>query len=190
MGPKRVRELFEQARKEAPCIIFIDELDALGMQRGDRLVSCREHDLTLNQLLNELDGFNQDEGVVVIAATNREKMLDKALVRAGRFDKRIRVGLPDFEERKAILDIHLRMKQHEVSEEEKSMVARSTKGLSGAELENIVNDAMISAIERGDLLSGGLLVEITKEKVRQLQNFQSQEPVMNNNGVPREFAAI
>ncbi len=134
-----------------------------------------------------MDGFNSDEGVVVIAATNRERMLDKALVRAGRFDKRIKVGLPDFAERKVILEIHLRMKKHEVGEQDLEMVARATKGMSGAELENIVNDAMITAIERGEALTGVLLGETAKDKVRQMQNFnQEAAPPMNNN-LPREY---
>lgn len=151
LGAARVRDLFEQARKNAPCIIFIDELDALGKSRAFgqlRPGSTEESEQTLNQLLAELDGFDPSEGVVFLAATNRPEVLDPALLRAGRFDRQILLDKPDHEGRAAILKIHLRkVKLAENARVEE--IAGITPGFSGADLANLVNEAALMATRRG-----------------------------------------
>ena len=150
VGASRVRSLFEQARKSAPCIIFIDEIDSIGKSRGNSLVggSNEEREQTLNQLLVELDGFESTSGIILIGATNRVDTLDSALLRPGRFDRRIHVSLPDFRGREQILVSHskkIRLNQ----DVDMSKVARGTPGFSGAELENVVNEAAIHAARFG-----------------------------------------
>jgi cell division protease FtsH len=149
VGAARVRDLFDQARKKAPCIIFIDELDAIGRQRGGPMAmgTNDEREQTLNQLLVEIDGFDTSKGVVVLAATNRPEILDKALLRAGRFDRQIVVDKPDLQGREDILKIHT--KALELAEEVNlHLIARRTPGLVGADLANVANEAAILAARR------------------------------------------
>lgn len=143
VGASRVRDMFENAKKNSPCIVFIDEIDAVGRQRGAGLGGGHdEREQTLNQLLVEMDGFDVNEGVIIIAATNRPDILDPALLRPGRFDREITIGLPDVNGREAILEVHTRNKQ--LSEEvDLKVVARGTPGFTGADLENIVNEAAL-----------------------------------------------
>ena len=143
VGASRVRDMFEEAKKRAPCIIFIDEIDAVGRQRGAGLGGGHdEREQTLNQLLVEMDGFAGNEGIIIIAATNRPDVLDKALLRPGRFDRQITVGLPDVRGRQQILKVH--MKRVPVSENvEVEWLARGTPGFSGADLANLVNEAAL-----------------------------------------------
>ena len=148
VGASRVRDLFEQAKKNAPCIIFIDEIDAVGRQRGAGLGGGHdEREQTLNQLLVEMDGFGTNEGVIVLAATNRPDVLDKALLRPGRFDRQIVVSAPDVKAREQILEVHARKKR--ISEEvDLKTIARNTSGFSGADLENVLNEAALLAARR------------------------------------------
>lgn len=148
MGAAKVRDLFKQANEKAPCIIFIDEIDAIGKKRDATLGGGNdEREQTLNQLLTEMDGFDSRKGVVILAATNRPESLDKALLRPGRFDRRIQMELPDLEGRKAILQVHLRHVRHDNVDVD--VVARATAGSSGAELANIVNEAALRAVRMG-----------------------------------------
>lgn len=147
MGAAKVRDLFRQASEKAPCIIFIDEIDAIGKRRDTGLGGNDEREQTLNQLLTEMDGFDGRKGVVILAATNRPKSLDKALLRPGRFDRRIQMELPDLEGRKAILAVHL--KKVKCKQIDMDVVARATAGSSGAELANIVNEAALRAVRMG-----------------------------------------
>ncbi len=145
VGASRVRDLFEQAKKNAPCIVFIDEIDAVGRHRGAGLGGGHdEREQTLNQLLVEMDGFESNEGVILIAATNRPDVLDPALLRPGRFDRRIVVGLPDVRGREAILAVHTRKVPLE-DDIDLAVIARGTPGFSGADLENLVNEAALMA---------------------------------------------
>jgi len=149
VGASRVRDMFEQAKKQAPCIIFIDEIDAVGRHRGAGMGGGHdEREQTLNQLLVEMDGFEGNEGVIVIAATNRPDVLDKALLRPGRFDRQVVVGLPDVRGREQILKVHLR-KVPAASDVEASVIARGTPGFSGADLANLVNEAALFAARAG-----------------------------------------
>ena len=145
VGASRVRDLFDQAKKEAPAIVFIDEIDAVGRQRGAGLGGGHdEREQTLNQLLVEMDGFGSNEGVIVLAATNRQDILDPALLRPGRFDRQIYVGLPDIKGREAILKVH--SKQKPLAEDvDLNQVARATAGFTGADLENLLNEAALLA---------------------------------------------
>ena len=145
VGASRVRDMFEQAKKQAPCIIFIDEIDAVGRHRGAGLGGGHdEREQTLNQLLVEMDGFEASDGVIVIAATNRPDVLDPALLRPGRFDRQVVVGLPDIRGREQILKVHMR--NVPLSEDvDPSIIARGTPGFSGADLENLVNEAALFA---------------------------------------------
>lgn len=145
VGASRVRDLFKQAVANAPCIVFIDEIDAIGKSRDNVVGGNDEREQTLNQLLSEMDGFDSSKGVVILAATNRPEVLDKALLRPGRFDRRITVDLPDLEGRIAILKVHAR----DVIMDENidfGVIARSTPGASGADLENIINEAALRAV--------------------------------------------
>lgn len=147
MGAAKVRDLFKQAGEKAPCIIFIDEIDAIGKKREGTFSGNDEREQTLNQLLTEMDGFDGRKGVVILAATNRPESLDKALLRPGRFDRRIQMDLPDLESRKAILNVHLKKVKHDSINLD--IVARATSGSSGAELANIVNEAALRAVRMG-----------------------------------------
>lgn len=150
MGAAKVRDLFKQATKKAPCIIFIDEIDAIGKKRDGAFAGNDEREQTLNQLLTEMDGFDGRKGVVILAATNRPESLDKALLRPGRFDRRIQMDLPDLEGRKAILNVHLKKVKHDSIDLD--IVARATAGSSGAELANIVNEVALRAVRMGRTL--------------------------------------
>ena len=146
VGASRVRDLFEQAKQKAPCIVFIDEIDAIGRARGKNagFSGNDERENTLNQLLTEMDGFQTNTGVIVLAATNRVDILDKALTRAGRFDRQIEVGLPDVNERKEIFDVHLRPLRLD-PQLDRSFLARQTPGFSGADIANVCNEAALIA---------------------------------------------
>ena len=146
MGAAKVRDLFQQAQKKAPCIIFIDEIDAIGKSR-DQAMGNDEREQTLNQLLTEMDGFDAAKGLVILAATNRPESLDKALLRPGRFDRRIIMELPDLEGRKAILKVHLKDVKH--GDIDLDAVGRATAGSSGADIANIVNEAALRAVRLG-----------------------------------------
>ena len=148
VGASRVRDLFRQAVENAPCIVFIDEIDAIGKSRDNGLGSNDEREQTLNQVLAEMDGFDSSKGVVILAATNRPEVLDKALLRPGRFDRRIIVDLPDQKGRVDILKVHARnvLMEPDVDFE---VVARATPGASGADLENIINEAALRAVRAG-----------------------------------------
>ena len=146
MGAAKVRDLFQQAQKKAPCIIFIDEIDAIGKSR-DAAMGNDEREQTLNQLLTEMDGFDANKGLVILAATNRPESLDKALLRPGRFDRRIIMELPDLEGRKAILRVHLKNVKH--GDIDLDAVGRATAGSSGADIANIVNEAALRAVRLG-----------------------------------------
>ena len=148
VGASRVRDLFEQAKRNSPCIIFIDEIDAVGRQRGAGLGGGHdEREQTLNQLLVEMDGFSANEGVIVLAATNRPDILDKALLRPGRFDRQIVVGAPDVKAREQILEVHSRKKKLSENVDLK-IIAKNTSGFSGADLENVLNEAALLAARR------------------------------------------
>ena len=165
VGASRVRDMFEQAKKQAPCIIFIDEIDAVGRQRGAGLGGGHdEREQTLNQLLVEMDGFDVNDGVIVIAATNRPDVLDQALLRPGRFDRQVVVGLPDIRGREQILKVH--MKNVPVSSEaDPSVIARGTPGFSGADLANLVNEASLFAARSNTRVVAMSHFEQAKDKI-------------------------
>ena len=165
VGASRVRDLFEQAKKNAPCIIFIDEIDAVGRQRGAGLGGGHdEREQTLNQLLVEMDGFSANEGVIVIAATNRPDVLDKALLRPGRFDRQIVVSAPDVKAREEILEVHSRKKK--LGEDvDLKLIAKNTAGFAGADLENVLNEASLLAERRNLEVIGMKEIEDAMVKV-------------------------
>jgi len=150
VGASRVRDLFRQAKEKAPCIVFIDEIDAVGRARGKNpnMGANDERENTLNQLLTEMDGFGSNSGVIILAATNRADILDKALLRAGRFDRQINVDLPDITERHAIFNVHLRPLKYDESVDSEFM-ARQTPGFSGADIANVCNEAALIAARKG-----------------------------------------
>ncbi|MCL4150373.1 UNVERIFIED_CONTAM: hypothetical protein GTU68_010100 [Idotea baltica] len=165
VGASRVRDMFETAKKQAPCIIFIDEIDAVGRHRGGGYGGGNdEREQTLNQMLVEMDGFEGNEGVIVIAATNRPDVLDRALLRPGRFDRQVYVGLPDIRGREQILEVHL--KKVPVDDDVKSsIIARGTPGFSGADLANLVNEAALIAARRNHRTVGMEDFEDARDKI-------------------------
>ena len=165
VGASRVRDLFDEAKKNSPCIIFIDEIDAVGRQRGAGLGGGHdEREQTLNQLLVEMDGFSENEGVIVLAATNRPDVLDKALLRAGRFDRQIVVGLPDVKAREQILEVHSRKKRL-ADDVDLKVIAKNTSGFAGADLENVLNEAALLAARRNLEVIGMKEIEDAMVKV-------------------------
>ena len=148
MGASKVRDLFKQAKEKAPCIVFIDEIDAIGQKRDGRVGGNDEREQTLNQLLTEMDGFEGNTGVIILAATNRPETLDPALTRPGRFDRRVPVELPDLKGREAILKVHAK-KIKVMDDVDFSHIARMASGASGAELANIINEAALRAVRAG-----------------------------------------
>ncbi|XAV88258.1 MAG: ATP-dependent zinc metalloprotease FtsH [Candidatus Symbiodolus clandestinus] len=177
VGASRVRDLFEQAKKAAPCIIFIDEIDAVGRQRGAGLGGGHdEREQTLNQMLVEMDGFEGTEGVIVIAATNRPDVLDPALLRPGRFDRQVVVGLPDIRGREQILKVHT--KRIPITDDVNALViARGTPGFSGADLANLVNEAALFAARSNQQLVS--MVEFEKAKDKILMGVERRSKVMS-----------
>ena len=165
VGASRVRDMFEQAKKQAPCIIFIDEIDAVGRSRGVGIGGGNdEREQTLNQLLVEMDGFEVNDGIIVIAATNRPDVLDPALLRPGRFDRQVTVGLPDIRGREQILKVHMR-KVPVADDVKPSLIARGTPGFSGADLANLVNEAALFSARAGKTLVTMEEFEKAKDKI-------------------------
>ncbi|GLS98718.1 ATP-dependent zinc metalloprotease FtsH [Sphingobium jiangsuense] len=165
VGASRVRDMFEQAKKNAPCIVFIDEIDAVGRHRGAGLGNGNdEREQTLNQLLVEMDGFESNEGIIIIAATNRPDVLDPALLRPGRFDRQVVVPRPDIEGRVKILEVHMK-KVPLAPDVDPRVIARGTPGFSGADLANLVNEAALMAARRGKRLVAMSEFEAAKDKV-------------------------
>ncbi len=165
VGASRVRDMFEQAKKSSPCIIFIDEIDAVGRQRGAGVGGGNdEREQTLNQMLVEMDGFEGNEGIIVIAATNRPDVLDAALLRPGRFDRQVVVGLPDIRGREQILQVHMR-KVPLGAGVEPSLIARGTPGFSGADLANLVNEAALFAARGNKRVVSMVEFELAKDKI-------------------------
>ncbi|QNQ09450.1 ATP-dependent zinc metalloprotease FtsH [Sphingomonas alpina] len=165
VGASRVRDMFEQAKKSAPCIVFIDEIDAVGRHRGAGLGNGNdEREQTLNQLLVEMDGFEASEGIIIVAATNRPDVLDPALLRPGRFDRRVTVPLPDIEGRVKILEVHMK-KVPLAPDVDARTLARGTPGMSGADLANLVNEAALMAARLGKRLVAMAQFEIAKDRV-------------------------
>ncbi|UUL84279.1 ATP-dependent zinc metalloprotease FtsH [Sphingomonas sp. S1-29] len=165
VGASRVRDMFEQAKKSAPCIVFIDEIDAVGRHRGAGLGNGNdEREQTLNQLLVEMDGFEANEGIIIIAATNRPDVLDPALLRPGRFDRQVVVPRPDIDGRVKILEVHMK-KVPLAPDVDARTIARGTPGFSGADLANLVNEAALTAARKGKRLVAMLEFEEAKDKV-------------------------
>ncbi len=165
VGASRVRDMFEQAKRQAPCIVFIDEIDAVGRHRGAGLGGGHdEREQTLNQLLVEMDGFEANEGIIIIAATNRPDVLDPALLRPGRFDRQVVVPLPDIKGREQILNVHVRKVPID-QDVETSYIARGTPGFSGADLANLVNEAALFAARSGKKKVSMEELELAKDKV-------------------------
>ncbi len=177
VGASRVRDMFEQARKHAPCIIFIDEIDAVGRSRGAGLGGGNdEREQTLNQLLVEMDGFEGHEGIIVVAATNRADVLDKALLRPGRFDRQVTVGLPDVKGREQILNVH--MKKVPASDDvQVKYIAQGTPGFSGADLANLINEAALFAARLNKRLVS--MVDLEKAKDKLIMGAERRSMVMD-----------
>ena len=174
MGAKKVRELFNSAKLNAPSIIFIDEIDAIGKSRTGK--SNDERESTLNELLTQMDGFDGDSGVIVIAATNKIEVLDDALLRAGRFDRRLHIGLPNFDDRKKILELYLKDVNYEINIEK---LALSTAGFNSASLSTLVNESLLYMIKNGKNILDELDIEIAKNKLefgkKQLKILDSEQ---------------
>ena len=177
MGAAKVRDLFKQANEKAPCIVFIDEVDAIGGKRDGRIGGNDEREQTLNQLLTEMDGFDGSKGVVILAATNRPESLDPALLRPGRFDRRVPVELPDLQGREAILKVHAKKVQMQKNVDF-SAVARAASGASGAELANIVNEAALRAVRDGRRLVTQADLEESVEVI--IAGYQKKNRVMSD----------
>ena len=160
MGAKKVRELFAKAKQSAPAIIFIDEIDAVGKARSGK--SNDERESTLNELLTQMDGFDGDSGVIVIAATNKIEVLDDALLRAGRFDRRVHVGLPNIDDRKKILELYLNNKNHEINIEK---LVNETAGFSSAALATLINEALLNMIKSEKKILENEDIEVAKNKL-------------------------
>jgi len=165
VGASRVRDMFEQAKKHSPCIVFIDEIDAVGRHRGAGLGGGHdEREQTLNQLLVEMDGFEENLGVIVVAATNRPDVLDPALLRPGRFDRQVMVGLPDIKGREQILNVHLKKVPVDKSVDS-AVIARGTPGFSGADLANLVNEAALFAARKNQKKVSHEMLDFAKDKI-------------------------
>ncbi len=177
VGASRVRDMFEQAKKQAPCIVFIDEIDAVGRHRGAGLGGGHdEREQTLNQLLVEMDGFEPNDGIIIIAATNRPDVLDKALLRPGRFDRQVVVPLPDIRGREQILKVHMR-RVPLADDVDAGIIARGTPGFSGADLENIVNEAALFAAKGGKRLV--MMGDFEKAKDKIMMGAERRSMVMS-----------
>ena len=177
MGASKVRDLFRQAKEKAPCIVFIDEIDAIGKKRDNQLSTNDEREQTLNQLLTEMDGFEGNNGVIILAATNRPESLDPALTRPGRFDRRVPVELPDLKGREAILQVHA--KKIKIAEDvDFNKVARMASGASGAELANIVNEAALRAVRDGRRFATQADLEESIEVV--IAGYQKKNAIMTD----------
>ena len=178
MGASKVRDLFSQAKEKAPCIVFIDEIDAIGQKRsGGQYGGNDEREQTLNQLLTEMDGFEGNNGVIILAATNRPESLDPALTRPGRFDRRVPVELPDLKGREAILQVHA--KKIKVAEDvDFNKIARMASGASGAELANIVNEAALRAVRDGRRFATQADLEESIEVV--IAGYQKKNAIMTD----------
>jgi len=183
VGASRVRDLFQTAKKNMPCIIFIDEIDAIGKKRDNQLGSNDEREQTLNQLLAEMDGFETNGGIIVLAATNRPEVLDQALLRPGRFDRRIIVEKPDLPGRESILGVHAQ-KVSLSSDVDLHEIALATSGASGADLANIINEGALRAVRCGrraitqeDLMESVELVFAGKEKKDRVLNPKERQMV-------------
>jgi len=164
VGASRVRDVFAQAKKNAPCIIFIDEIDAVAKQRSSGAGGNDEREQTINQILVEMDGFDGNPGIITMAATNRVDILDKAMLRPGRFDRKITVDLPDFKGREKILGVHARGKPLE-PDVDLEAIARRTPGFSGAQLENLMNEAAIAAARQGKATVGWEMIDGAVDRI-------------------------
>ena len=190
VGAARVRDMFEQAKKNAPCIVFIDEIDAVGRQRGAGLGGGNdEREQTLNQLLVEMDGFEGNSGVIVIAATNRPDVLDPALMRPGRFDRQVVVPLPDIRGREQILLVHMR-KVPLAPDVKAEVIARGTPGFSGADLANLVNEAALFAARRSKRLVDMHDFEMAKDKIMMGAERKSMVMSEEEKGTPRTTSRV
>lgn len=179
VGASRVRDMFEQAKKSAPCIVFIDEIDAVGRHRGVGMGGGNdEREQTLNQLLVEMDGFEENQGIIIVAATNRPDILDPALLRPGRFDRQVVVPNPDVNGREQILKVHMR-KVPLAPNVDPRVIARGTPGFSGADLANLINEAALMAARRGKLAVGMTEFELAKDKV--MMGAERRSLVMSDN---------
>ena len=177
MGASKVRDLFRQAKEKAPCIVFIDEIDAIGKKRDGQMGGNDEREQTLNQLLTEMDGFEGNTGVIILAATNRPESLDPALTRPGRFDRRVPVELPDLKGREEILKVHA--KKIKVAEDvDFNKVARMASGASGAELANIVKEAALRAVRNGRRFATQADLEESIEVV--IAGYQKKNAIMTD----------
>ena len=179
MGASKVRDLFRQAKEKAPCIVFIDEIDAIGQKRnsGSSMGGNDEREQTLNQLLTEMDGFEENTGVIILAATNRPESLDPALTRPGRFDRRVPVELPDLKGREAILKVHAK-KIKTTEDVDFHAIARMASGASGAELANIINEAALRAVRNGRTIVNQADLEESIEVV--IAGYQKKNAILSN----------